>query len=205
MDYTLAGPSAQNAAHPAGALFPHAVTARTKRDPCRLAERGTDLMVADASSQLKIRFAWAGRRQKIVTNTSFHRCAMTSTNYELTTDDLEAHFSEQLGFLDRSAASFDAGFESEAKRLAHTIRILVHDTGTSHSLLGQLNLKDREWLDTCIPDESGNLMTHGGLVAQAIGRKVRWVAMLDEVPIVSKKSFDEWWDAPVFRDDARAR
>lgn len=40
-----------------------ALTARTESDPCRLAERSTELMVADASPQLKIRFAWpdAGR------------------------------------------------------------------------------------------------------------------------------------------------
>jgi hypothetical protein len=41
-----------------------------------------------------------------------------------------------------SGAAFDAGQTSEAKRLSTAIRILVHDTGVSKSLLGQLGVKD---------------------------------------------------------------
>ncbi len=35
-----------------------------------------------------------------------------------TRDELQKHLQEQLGFLERSADSFDAGFQDEAKRLA---------------------------------------------------------------------------------------
>ena len=53
---------------------------------------------------------------------------------------LQDHLTEQIGFLLRSAESYDNGFTDEAKRLAVTIRVLVHDTGKSTSLLKQLKL-----------------------------------------------------------------
>jgi len=36
------------------------------------------------------------------------------------------HFREQIGFLQNSADAFDSGNESKAKRLALTLRILLH-------------------------------------------------------------------------------
>ncbi len=63
--------------------------------------------------------------------------------YKQTDQDLRNHLCEQLRFLRASAASFDEGVEGEAKRLAATIRLLVHDAkkSKSKSLLHQLNLK----------------------------------------------------------------
>lgn len=124
-------------------------------------------------------------------------------SYDLNRDDLQQHLQEQLGFLQRSADAFDEGHEAEAKRMAHVIRILVHDTGSSHSLLGQLEMKAGQWVDTCLEDRPGNLSTHGGLVAQMLGqRSVRWTALLDDGPFRGTKNFDAWWNAPVFRDNA---
>lgn len=54
-------------------------------------------------------------------------------------------FIEQLrrhiGFLERSCASFDAGYTEEALRIAVTLRVLFHDTKNSISLLTHLGLK----------------------------------------------------------------
>jgi hypothetical protein len=55
--------------------------------------------------------------------------------------DLLNHLREQLQFLDASALSYDAGFEGEAKRLAVVIRVLLHDTAKSRSLLQSLGIK----------------------------------------------------------------
>ncbi|URN85161.1 hypothetical protein [Acetobacterium wieringae] len=49
---------------------------------------------------------------------------------------------EQIHFLIKSAEEFDKGYFSEAKRLATTIRVLLHDTRTSISLLKQIGIKD---------------------------------------------------------------
>jgi hypothetical protein len=51
---------------------------------------------------------------------------------------LLANLAESIDFLNLSASSFDNGYEAEAKRLAVTLRVLLHDTAQSHSLLGLL-------------------------------------------------------------------
>jgi hypothetical protein len=101
------------------------------------------------------------------------------TKIAISPAELQTHLDEQLGFLERSSAAFDEGYEDEAKRLAVTLRVLLHETTQSHSLLRQLGLLPDTFLDT-----APNLMTHGGLVFVAMGPpKTRYVAMLDEVPI----------------------
>lgn len=57
-------------------------------------------------------------------------------------EDLLGHLRDQFDFLETSGAGFDAGRTAESKRLATTIRILVHDTAASTSLLRQLDVKD---------------------------------------------------------------
>lgn len=55
---------------------------------------------------------------------------------------LEALLAEQYDFLRASAARFDDGHHHESKRLALTLRVLLHDTPKSASLLDQLGVKD---------------------------------------------------------------
>jgi hypothetical protein len=65
--------------------------------------------------------------------------------------DLVAALQAQVGFLRSSSATFDAGNEDEALRLATTTRVLVHQTGQSHALLQQLGLLDTlQFLDTAV-------------------------------------------------------
>jgi hypothetical protein len=64
-------------------------------------------------------------------------------------DRLDASLAEQVDFLRASAERVDAGYQHEAKRLALTIRVLLHDTDKSKSLLEQLGLKSElAFLDT---------------------------------------------------------
>jgi SEC-C motif len=119
----------------------------------------------------------------------------------ITPADLQAHLDEQLGFLERSASSFDQGYEDEAKRLAVTLRVLLHETAHSHSLLGQLGPRNGPFVDTALPNDAANLMTHGELVFTAMGPpRTRYVAMLDDVPVTKQIPFEDWWNAPVFID-----
>jgi hypothetical protein len=64
--------------------------------------------------------------------------------------DFVARLAEQLAFLDASADAYDRGVESEAIRLAATIRVLVHDgRPPSRSLLSHLQVRDRPpWTET---------------------------------------------------------
>jgi hypothetical protein len=120
-----------------------------------------------------------------------------------TPDDLEAHLAEQLRFLRESAESFDCGFEGEAKRLAVTLRTLLHDTASSRSLLGQLGKKDRLYYDTAMHELPDNLLGHGALVEIFMSPQgSRYVPLLDD-PLPDQKptltAFEDWWNRVVFR------
>lgn len=66
-----------------------------------------------------------------------------------TQSDLEKQLSEQFGFLIDYADQYDAGKTHYAKQMATVLRILLHDTRKSHSLFGQLGLKQaRYFYDT---------------------------------------------------------
>lgn len=122
------------------------------------------------------------------------------TKRQLSREELEKHLSEQLQFIEASAAAYDAGFEGEAKRLAVSIRILCHNTQLSKSLLGQLGLL-AQFYDTAIPLEQASMMTHGGLVWISAKEKAsKYIAMLDDVPIIKWSPFLDWWTNPIFRD-----
>jgi hypothetical protein len=89
--------------------------------------------------------------------------------YKQTKEDLTTHLREQLQFLRASVTSFDEGFEGEAKRLAATVRVLVHDTKSSKSLLHLLGIKSVVRMhDTAIPFDPANLLPHQGLVSMRI-------------------------------------
>ena len=66
------------------------------------------------------------------------------------TEELEELLHEQLAFLESSAAAFDAGMDGEAKRLAVALRVLLHDTKNSHSLLGPAWQKERQVRGHCL-------------------------------------------------------
>lgn len=65
------------------------------------------------------------------------------------TDRLMSLLAEQLDFLSVSCKRCDAGHLHEAKQIAHRLRVLLHDTGSSVSLLHQLGWKhELKLLDT---------------------------------------------------------
>lgn len=121
------------------------------------------------------------------------------------TDELEQHLADHIGFLKSSADAFDSGSDGEAKRLAVSIRVLCHDTPVSHSLLGQLGQLTRRFLSTVIPFDPRNVSTHNGLAMIAHrGRDTVYVPMLDSVPYRRRIPFTDWWNEIVFVDDRRA-
>lgn len=119
--------------------------------------------------------------------------------------ELEAHLQAHLGFLQRSADAYDSGFEDEAKRLAVSIRVLVHNTKSSQSLLTQLQRTSTMFYDTCPAFDPRNLATFQGLVALNLGTTKKYVAMLDRLPMkkIPKTDFMFWWNKVVFVDKDR--
>jgi hypothetical protein len=123
---------------------------------------------------------------------------------------LVGYLREQVQFLRLSGASYDSGFEGEARRLATTIRVLVHDTATSHSLLAQLGIKDRiRWTDTSIfPSRYVQMADHGGLaLAMFNGSQWAYKPFLDVLapnrvnkPVV----FEVWWEREIVVRDGES-
>ncbi|HWG61185.1 MAG TPA: hypothetical protein VG253_05680, partial [Streptosporangiaceae bacterium] len=76
---------------------------------------------------------------------------------------------EHTDFLEASAAAFDSGFEAEAKRLAVSLRVLLHDTPSSHALLDQLGIKDKlKFTETSSPMNQYSLGPTTGLVLMRV-------------------------------------
>jgi hypothetical protein len=68
---------------------------------------------------------------------------------EQTRDGLLLQLEQQRRFLVLSCAAFDAGDHAEAQRIATTLRVLLHQLGSSRALLIELGTRDQiGWLDT---------------------------------------------------------
>jgi hypothetical protein len=123
-----------------------------------------------------------------------------------TREDLEASLREQVGFLQASATLFDNGHIAEAKRLATTLRVLLHDKRQSKSVLSQLGYGFLQFHDSTGPEMPENLLTDCPLVIMAIGGSgPDFIPLLDTGPFPTvQKPFAVWWSQVVFVDDRRA-
>lgn len=115
--------------------------------------------------------------------------------------DLLKHLSTQLEFLKRSCKAFDEGFKDESKRIATAIRILFHSTDRSHSLLAQLDMETRKFLDTSLELVEGNKLGDMPLISAGIGGKDGSVffAPLSDTPFKRWIPAKNWWRQTVFR------
>jgi hypothetical protein len=115
------------------------------------------------------------------------------------------NLAESMQFLIASAISFDNGYEAEAKRLAVTLRVLLHDTDHSSSLLGLLEVKEKmRFTNTGAPIEPDNVLPTLGLVMMMPVRGTpSYVAPLGNLPPPSVRApadFSAWWNNDVTKD-----
>lgn len=130
--------------------------------------------------------------------------------------DLDKSLRDQINFLRNSVAAYDAGFEGEAKRLAVTTRVLVHDTAVSQSLLGLLSLKNTMTFIATgdVYHEKQNFIIFHGLAmieiktggGSAVGRfRPRCLTPPRPDLVPTWKSFDDWWNQVVVVDLAKQK
>jgi hypothetical protein len=120
---------------------------------------------------------------------------------EQSQDDLRTHLNEQLGSLKADAEAFDRGNRPQAKRLALGVRVLLHDTDRSRSLLGLLRHKDRLFIDTASPRPDRESRTsYAGLVGTTffVGPS-EFIPHRNEVR-VRPVPFEDWWNATIIAD-----
>jgi hypothetical protein len=132
-------------------------------------------------------------------------------NVEQTRDDLEAHLRRLTARLRAAVAAFERGDSDQAAIMAVTLRLLLHDTssGSSKSLLGQLELLDRiAFSDTRVPGVDKWLSTPQegvgfagfvvSLAALRIGADVKYEANLDRFGS-KDQGFGDWWNGLVLK------
>jgi hypothetical protein len=136
----------------------------------------------------------------------------------LTQDDLLVQLKDQISFLVKSAMEYDKGHEAEAKRMAVSIRILLHDTNSSISVLRQLGVKsasgteatDMPFADTARDYDQYNLLevhhSFNGLVMTLMSNAgIHYVAPLSKPSHgrILKKTFPDWWNKVIYIDANR--
>lgn len=135
------------------------------------------------------------------------------SRHRQTDPELMQHLYEQMRFLRRSAEHYDRGDFSEAKRLAATLRLLLHETKNSKSLLMQLGLKNKlRFVDTAGAIErdtyealpGGRFRARIGIavplapIAWGSWKGVRFIARLDDHRTsFTSLPFYTWWTSPV--------
>ena len=109
--------------------------------------------------------------------------------------DFRRHLKKQLGFLERSCASYDAGHKDEAIRITTTIRAFIHNTKSSTSLLKHLNATTINLLSTT-PEPSAQTASFIGLGMMRIGGgKSEYFPQLGDGPPVNQSvPVSKWWD-----------
>ena len=128
-----------------------------------------------------------------------------SSKYIQSKEELQQHLKDAIQALELSVRSFDEGYEGEGKRLAATMRVLLHDTKSSKSLLGQLKQKTLSFYDASIPRDKNIITTYNGLAAMNFTPQgtAKYIALLDNLPPDNPPrwiSFDDWWNMVVFID-----
>jgi hypothetical protein len=120
--------------------------------------------------------------------------------------DLLAALHDQRELLRNAAERYDGGSEAEAKNIAVRLRVLLHDTKNSHSLLTQLGVKERlPFLDTTnvemplgIPHfDAGLCMIHAQLGDDGYSRYAPAMQNMDPERSHPPQAFVDWWSASV--------
>lgn len=123
--------------------------------------------------------------------------------------ELLEQLEDQLHFIDASCQSYDAGVQREAKRLAVSVRVLLHDTGRSKSLLTHLGMKERTMFIEGMPEVIIGKITTAragafpGLAVIEIGpsAKPTYIPTFQVFPLGRNMlRFGRWWNDPRMSD-----
>jgi hypothetical protein len=109
---------------------------------------------------------------------------------------------QQFGFLSRSCIAYDKGDQDDAIRIATTIRVLIHNTKSSTSLLKHLNATTID-LHTTVEDVQDHWVGYRGMgmISMSSSGAHDYVPALQMSPISYYVPVSKWWDQVVFVTD----
>ena len=120
--------------------------------------------------------------------------------------DLKDRLKELVGFMKKSADSYDAGLQGEARRLAAVIQIIIRDDEGSESLLSAMGVKDKLFFYDESPDYNPKVgLPMSGLAIVTICKTShRYIPRLGGGSAIKKKSpFDIWWNKTGYIDESK--
>jgi|SRR6267142_2175843 len=114
--------------------------------------------------------------------------------------DFQRQLEKQLGFLDRSCKAYDQGYIDESIRIATVIRILIHDTAISTSLLRHLTATKIELVSTVEPrqhaESAYSAFAMGSYTLSNTGSK--WLPFLESSQFKISLPVNLWWSQTVY-------
>lgn len=118
---------------------------------------------------------------------------------------LEREFEVHLRFLDKSISDYDRGDVEEFRRLATSLRVLLHRTKHSVPLVDHIGLPDDDYVSYAAPINERNLLTECSIVMVSISNlETKYLPVLDQGPVRPRlMTLDAWKNEPVLRDDRR--
>ena len=130
---------------------------------------------------------------------------MKRRRIKLSKPELWAALNDQVGLLIHACSSFDGGLEIIGKHIALNLRVLLHHYGNSNSLLHQLGLRKKRFLDTAGELDSRNLLTDCPLCTMHIGGgsdRYEPLCATDGGPLAPRWiPFEQWWNNSVIKDN----
>jgi hypothetical protein len=127
--------------------------------------------------------------------------------YRQNTAEILNALSDRFDLLVSACAMFDAQHFVQAKRLAVDLRVLLHHTKASTSILGQLESKDAMLFeDSCGPLSPKLIGSSGALCmpSMSTGWNDSWIPIYERRYLtgpLEPKQFEPWWTAPLLRDN----
>jgi hypothetical protein len=108
----------------------------------------------------------------------------------------------QFRLIESACRSYDDGLQEAALQIAVALRVLIHETSQSHSLLGQLSLRDSVKLLSTIPElepaakVANNVLTETITFGVGIG-PFGFAPDLESPPYKNYISVEDWWSQVV--------
>ena len=122
-------------------------------------------------------------------------------------DGFREHLVKQIGFLERSAVAYDAGYTDEALRIAVQLRVLFHDTKSSTSLMKHLGSPNVNLLSTSKPRApGGNVSLATSSLSMVRVTMAGETTRQQHIPALGDGPYGghfgpwpAWWNEPLYR------